>query len=84
MQCRLSDVINRKPQNQFFLLFSLKHIIFSYSYQDLQDQYLSLQTYADDLRREVKSLEKHVDDLTKRHREELKAQVSLYMKDMFT
>ena len=67
-----------------FLSFSLSVTsFFYYSYQDLQDQYLSLQTYADDLRREVKSLEKHVDDLTKRHREELKAQVSLYLKDMF-
>ena len=46
--------------------------------QELQDNYFKLQAYAEDLRRETKSLQKHIEDLNKKHREELKAQVCFY------
>ncbi|XP_067944025.1 uncharacterized protein [Watersipora subatra] len=46
---------------------------------DLQKDYLSMQTRADDLRREIKSLHKHIEDMARKHQEALSTQIKFNM-----
>ncbi|KAF6023187.1 hypothetical protein EB796_018520 [Bugula neritina] len=46
---------------------------------ELQADYLKLQTRADDLRREIKSLHKHIEDMARKHKEALNTQIKFNM-----
>lgn len=49
--------------------FPLHHL------QELQKDYFKMQARADDLRREIKSLHKHIEDMGRQHKEALNTQV---------
>lgn len=49
------------------------------SMQELQVDYVKLQAHCDSLRREIKSLHKHVEDLERKHKEELRTQMDFNM-----
>lgn len=52
-------------------------------FQELQADYLKMQTRADDLRREIKSLHKHIEDMGRQHKEALNTQVGKTIRDCF-
>ncbi|XP_067949062.1 uncharacterized protein [Watersipora subatra] len=79
MQTKEQLILSRQKQIEQLWQFEEEEKIREKSMQELQENYLHLQEYADDLRRETKSLQKHIEDLHKKQREELKAQVDFNM-----
>ena len=77
----LKTKIQNTCNNSFKASFSTQHtcMILLYTqlfcFQDLQADYMKLQSYSDDLRREIKSLQKHIEDMARKHKEELLTQV---------